>query len=123
MTASSFQRPLYLAEQVRELDRRTIEAEGDSFALMRRAGESAYDTLRARWPQMRRLCVLCGGGNNGGDGYVIAALAAAEGLVVDLVALKPVAELEGDARRAAVMAARQASKRSTGTTNSPWMAS
>ena len=105
MTASSFQRPLYLAEQVRELDRRTIEAEGDSFALMRRAGESAYDTLRARWPQMRRLCVLCGGGNNGGDGYVIAALAAAEGLVVDLVALKPVAELEGDARRAAVMAA------------------
>lgn len=99
-----YQRPLYLAEQVRELDRRTIAAEGDGFALMRRAGESAYDTLRARWPRVRRLCVLCGGGNNGGDGYVIAALAAADGLVVELVALKPVAELEGDARRAAMLA-------------------
>jgi NAD(P)H-hydrate epimerase len=99
------QRPLYLADQVRELDRRTIEAEGDGFALMRRAGESAYDTLRARWPRIRRLCVLCGGGNNGGDGYVVAALAAADGLMVDLVALKPVAELEGNARRAALLAA------------------
>ncbi|OLO04410.1 bifunctional ADP-dependent NAD(P)H-hydrate dehydratase/NAD(P)H-hydrate epimerase [Salinicola socius] len=105
MSASFSQRPLYLADQVRELDRRTIEAEGDSFALMRRAGESAYDTLRARWPQVRRLCVLCGGGNNGGDGYVIAALAAADGLVVELVALKPAAELEGSARKAAALAA------------------
>jgi len=105
MSATSLQRPLYLADQVRELDRRTIAAEGDGFALMRRAGESAYDMLRARWPRVRRLCVLCGGGNNGGDGYVVAALAAADGLVVDLVALKPVAELEGNARKAAVMAA------------------
>ncbi|OLO07724.1 bifunctional ADP-dependent (S)-NAD(P)H-hydrate dehydratase/NAD(P)H-hydrate epimerase [Salinicola sp. MH3R3-1] len=105
MSASFSQRPLYLADQVRELDRRALEAEGDSFALMRRAGESAYDTLRARWPQLRRLCVLCGGGNNGGDGYVIAALAVADGLMVDLVALKPVAELEGSARKAAALAA------------------
>ncbi|WP_342593972.1 NAD(P)H-hydrate dehydratase [Salinicola lusitanus] len=105
MSASSSQRPLYLAGQVRELDRRTIEAEGEGFALMRRAGESAYEALCARWPGIRRLCVLCGGGNNGGDGYMVAALAAADGVAVELVALKPVAELEGDARRAAELAA------------------
>ncbi|GHB28221.1 NAD(P)H-hydrate dehydratase [Salinicola rhizosphaerae] len=97
--------PLYLAEQVRELERRFIAAESDGFALMRRAGEAAYQLLRARWPQARRLCVLCGGGNNGGDGYVVAALAAADGLAVDLIALKPVHSLAGDARRAAELAA------------------
>lgn len=102
---SSHQHPLYLAEQVRELDRRVIAAEGDGFALMRRAAEAAYETLRERWPRVRRLCVLCGGGNNGGDGYVVAALAAADGLMVDLVALKPPGELTGDARRAFELAA------------------
>jgi len=101
---SSHQHPLYLAGQVRELDRRIIATEGDGFALMRRAGEAAYDALRARWPWVRRLCVLCGGGNNGGDGYVVAALAAADGLAVDLVALKPPGELAGDARRAHALA-------------------
>ncbi|WP_298837527.1 NAD(P)H-hydrate dehydratase [uncultured Salinicola sp.] len=102
---SSHWHPLYLADQVRELDRRTIDAEGDGFALMRRAGESAYEALCARWPGIRRICVLCGGGNNGGDGYMVAALAAADGVAVELVALKPVAELAGDARRAAELAA------------------
>ncbi|WP_110666215.1 NAD(P)H-hydrate dehydratase [Salinicola halophilus] len=104
MSASSPQRPLYLADQVRELDRRAMAAENDDFALMRRAGEAAFDTLRARWPQTPRLCVLCGGGNNGGDGYVVAALAAAQGIDVQLVAVTPVERLDGGAAQAARLA-------------------
>ncbi|WP_251976872.1 NAD(P)H-hydrate dehydratase [Salinicola avicenniae] len=104
MNTSFSRHPLYLAEQVRDMDRRLMTQEGDGFALMQRAGQAAYDALRARWPQARHLCVLCGGGNNGGDGYIVAALAAAEGLAVDLVALKPVEALKGNARRAAMMA-------------------
>ena len=97
-------RPLYRAEQVRELDRRTIDAGIDGFALMQRAAMAAWQSLATHWPAVRSLSVLCGGGNNGGDGHVLAALAASQGLTVQRILLKPIAELSGDARRAADMA-------------------
>ncbi|MEQ5801311.1 NAD(P)H-hydrate dehydratase [Halomonas sp. H10-9-1] len=98
------QHPLYRAEQVRELDRRTIAGGIAGFALMQRASAAAWQCLRERWPDVRSLTVLCGAGNNGGDGHVLAALAAGEGLVVQRVLLKGIEELAGDARRAADMA-------------------
>ncbi|GAA3897936.1 bifunctional ADP-dependent NAD(P)H-hydrate dehydratase/NAD(P)H-hydrate epimerase [Halomonas cibimaris] len=97
--------PLYTARQVRELDRRTVAADIAGFALMQRAAASAWRCLGERWPRARSLSVLCGGGNNGGDGYVIAALAAQAGLQVQCLALKPIAELTGDVARAAALAA------------------
>ncbi|WP_405000959.1 NAD(P)H-hydrate epimerase [Halomonas sp.] len=98
-------RPLYRADQVRELDRRTIAAGIEGFALMQRAAMAAWQSLKACWPGVHSLSVLCGGGNNGGDGHVLAALAAAEGLAVQRILLKPLEELSGDARRAAVATA------------------
>ncbi|MBW6389632.1 NAD(P)H-hydrate dehydratase [Billgrantia antri] len=97
-------RPLYRAEQVRELDRRTIAAGIEGFALMQRAATAAWQSLKARWPGVKRISVLCGGGNNGGDGHVLAALAAVAGVEVQRIALKPPNALEGDAARAAEMA-------------------
>jgi hydroxyethylthiazole kinase-like uncharacterized protein yjeF len=68
--------PLYTAEQVRELDRTAIEEAGiPGYTLMSRAGVAAWDTLRENWPDARRIVVVCGTGNNGGDGYVVARLA------------------------------------------------
>jgi hydroxyethylthiazole kinase-like uncharacterized protein yjeF len=68
--------PLYTAEQVRELDRTAIEEAGiPGYALMSRAGAVAWDALRGDWPEARRIVVVCGTGNNGGDGYVLARLA------------------------------------------------
>lgn len=108
---------LYLAAQVRELDRRAIaDQAGGGFELMQRAARAAFAVLRRRWPQARRLSVLCGAGNNGGDGYVIAALAAAERLDVQLIALRDPAELGGDAARAFEMA------RLAGVEAIPWRA-
>ncbi|WP_136253075.1 NAD(P)H-hydrate dehydratase [Onishia niordana] len=97
-------RPLYRAAQVGELDQRTIAAGIEGFALMQRAAAAAYRRLRERWPAVRRLSVLCGAGNNAGDGYVIAALAALDGLDVQLYSLRDPASLKGDAGRAATMA-------------------
>ncbi|MCE8020579.1 NAD(P)H-hydrate dehydratase [Halomonas sp. MCCC 1A11036] len=97
-------RPLYRADQVRELDRRTIAAGIEGFALMQRAATAAWQSLRAGWPGVKRISVLCGGGNNGGDGHVLAALAAVTGVEVQRIALKPPRTLKGDAARAAEMA-------------------
>ena len=101
-----YRHPLYLADQVREIDRRTIDSQeaGDGFALMQRAALAAYQQLRQRWPQARHVCVVCGAGNNAGDGYVIAALAARDGLDVSLIAVRSPDELKGDAARAHAMA-------------------
>lgn len=76
---------LYSAAQVRDLDRRAIEDAGIAgYTLMQRAAQAAFEALRDRWPQARRVAVLCGPGNNGGDGYEIARLARAAGLDVVL---------------------------------------
>jgi len=89
---------LYRAEQVRELDRCAIEDHGIAGAeLMERAGRAAYRLLRRRWPQAEGLAVLCGGGNNGGDGYVVARLALADGLRVRLLQLGDHERLHGAA--------------------------
>lgn len=93
---------LYRAKQVRELDRLAIEEHGiPGYELMQRAGQAAFDALRQRWPQARSITVCCGGGNNGGDGYVIAQLARLAGFDVQLMALTSPDALRGDAARAA----------------------
>lgn len=93
---------LYRAEQVREFDRRAIELHGiRGYALMTRAAAAALQALRTRWPQARRLRVLCGAGNNAGDGYVLARLARQAGLDVAVGWLCDPATLRGDARTAA----------------------
>ncbi len=89
---------LYRAEDVRELDRLAIEEAGIAgLVLMTRAGQALFDELRYRWPRARRILVFCGGGNNGGDGYVVARLAQQAGLTPILVALSEPAALRGDA--------------------------
>ncbi len=93
---------LYRADQVRALDQIAIERHGIlGYELMQRAGAEAFAALRARWREARCLTVCCGGGNNGGDGYVIAHLAREAGMDVQLIALKNPDELAGDAARAA----------------------
>lgn len=92
---------LYRAEQVRELDRLAIDYYGIAgYSLMTTAGQAVFEQLRKRWPRVRSIAVLCGGGNNGGDGYVVARLARLAGLEVELHQLVEPDKLQGDARHA-----------------------
>jgi len=96
---------LYTAEQVRELDRLAIEEHGiPGIQLMKRAGRSVLETLLECWPEVDKdqeaITVFCGGGNNGGDGYIVAALAKEQNIPVTVVQLVPEEKLKGDARRA-----------------------
>lgn len=101
---------LYTAAQVREMDHCAIQDHGiPGYELMQRAGRAAFVYLERMLTGAgeqeggsgRRILVVCGGGNNAGDGYVIAALAKTRGHAVDVVALIPPDRLRGDALQAA----------------------
>ncbi|HSR65166.1 MAG TPA: NAD(P)H-hydrate dehydratase [Xanthomonadaceae bacterium] len=76
--------PLYDTASLRALEQRASAVAGDDFALMQRAGAAAWRLLLARWPQAQRLVVACGPGNNGGDGYLLAAHAGRSGRTVQV---------------------------------------
>lgn len=89
---------LYRADQVREIDRIAIEELGIPGAmLMARAGAAAFEALRVHWPQARRIAVICGTGNNAGDGLVVARLAREAQLDARLLQVDPSRPLCGDA--------------------------
>ncbi len=92
---------LYSTAQVRALDAHAIdELKIPGYTLMKRAGEAALRYLRTRWPMAHRIVIVCGAGNNGGDGYVLARFAQAAGLTVTALAAAPPGQLRGDARHA-----------------------
>ncbi|MDH3690174.1 MAG: NAD(P)H-hydrate dehydratase [Gammaproteobacteria bacterium] len=79
---------LFGAAQTRELDRLAIEDCGIAGAsLMTTAGEAAFACVRRKWPQAKHITVVCGGGNNGGDGYVVAHAAKSAGMDCCVLAL------------------------------------
>lgn len=93
---------LHTVAQVRALERHWIDVVGiPSFELMSRAGVFAMQQLRARWSAARDILVLTGGGNNAGDGYVLAHEAWTLGLSPCVLALSSPQGLRGDAARAA----------------------
>jgi NAD(P)H-hydrate epimerase len=92
---------LYSTAQVRALDAYAIETLGiPGYTLMKRAGEAALRYMRTRFPVAHRIVIVCGGGNNGGDGYVLARFAQAAGLTVTTLAATSPDTLRGDARQA-----------------------
>ncbi len=93
--------PLYDTAGIRVLEECAIEAGRlPSLELMERAGAAAFARLRSRWPAAKKLLVVCGKGNNGGDGYVVARLAKDAGLEVTVAYLTDPAALVGDAAMA-----------------------
>jgi NAD(P)H-hydrate epimerase len=90
-------KPLTIAES-REVDRWAIEKLGlPSIVLMENAGRGVVDVLMSREPQPRKVLILCGKGNNGGDGFVIARHLAIHGVDCRVVLLVDPSELQGDA--------------------------
>lgn len=92
--------PLYSAAQTRQFDSLAIASGISGATLMARAGAAAFTALRAHWPTARRIVVVCGVGNNAGDGFVLARLARAAGCDVSVLQLGDGAALRGDALQA-----------------------
>jgi len=89
------------AAEMQVCDRATSEQYGiPSLQLMRNAGAAVADFARRQFPRARRIAVLCGRGNNGGDGMMAARLLAGSGLQVTVLLLGSPDGLKGDAAEA-----------------------
>ena len=87
--------------QMRDADRRTIDEVGiPSAVLMENAGRQVVAAMERHLRALgdQRVAVVCGKGNNGGDGFVVARVLVAKGVESCVYLLAPASEIEGDAR-------------------------
>ena len=86
------------AAEMRDIDRVTSERFGvPSLTLMENAGAAIAHFILSDYPQARRIGIICGRGNNGGDGFVVARKLQEAGCIVRLLLLCAAEELRGDA--------------------------
>jgi len=79
---------LYNVEAVVQLEQIAINQFSiPAYTLMERAGGAVFNVLKTRYPHQKNILVLCGAGNNAGDGYVVARLAKLAGFGVSVVSL------------------------------------
>ncbi|MGB8480658.1 MAG: NAD(P)H-hydrate dehydratase [Acidobacteriaceae bacterium] len=87
------------AAEMRQCDERTVERVGVSWQeLMEAAGSRVAEFVALQYPAAQRILILCGKGNNGGDGLVAARHLEAGGKQVRLILLSPFEQLSDDAR-------------------------
>ncbi|EPN5812481.1 NAD(P)H-hydrate epimerase, partial [Cronobacter sakazakii] len=98
---ASIPHSIWPADWLRTAEREAADSLGLTlYELMQRAGDAAFQVARAAYPHSQRWLVLCGHGNNGGDGYVVARLAQAAGIDVTLLALESDKPLPEEAQAA-----------------------
>ena len=86
-------------EIVREIDRKTIKEYGiPGLILMENAGRAVSEVIHSEFPEASRISIFCGGGNNGGDGFVLARHLINSGKEVITYLLKSKNEYRGDAK-------------------------
>src|SRR5436853_1372480 len=86
------------ATEMREIDRITSERFGvPSLTLMENAGTAVADFVLAEYHSAERIGVVCGKGNNGGDGFVAARKLRDAGREIRILLLADPSELRGDA--------------------------
>ncbi len=93
-------------DQVREVDRRAIQELGlPGIVLMENASRALAEAALEMLGGKQRVLIVCGGGNNGGDGYAVGRHLHNRGMFVSILATKSVEELDGDAATNARVAA------------------
>ncbi|VAW50331.1 NAD(P)H-hydrate epimerase / ADP-dependent (S)-NAD(P)H-hydrate dehydratase [hydrothermal vent metagenome] len=89
---------LYTVDSIIQLEQIAINQFGiPAYELMQRAGEAVFKVIQSKFPECKKILVLCGAGNNAGDGYVVASLAKQAELDVSIISLIDPATLNGAA--------------------------
>ncbi len=89
---------LYTVDSIVLLEQIAINQFGiPAYALMKRAGEAVFNVIKKKYPQCKNILVLCGAGNNAGDGYVVARLAKQAAYNVCVISLIDAETLKNEA--------------------------
>tara|TARA_R110002049_G_scaffold147342_1_gene310083 strand:- start:47717 stop:49201 length:1485 start_codon:yes stop_codon:yes gene_type:complete len=95
------QYPVFTRQQIQNLESSAIQQHGfKSYDLMQRAGKAAFMFIREHYPDAKRVLVITGGGNNAGDGYILARLLHTADTECYTMPVVPITRLRGDAMRA-----------------------
>jgi NAD(P)H-hydrate epimerase len=98
---NSKQYPVFSRQQIQDLESNAIEQHGfKSYDLMQRAGKAAFMFIREHYPNAKRILIMAGGGNNAGDGYILARLLHNAEFECFTMPVAPITKLRGDAMRA-----------------------
>lgn len=94
---SALPTPLFSVEQVQAFEHDFAQRhQGSTYPLMQCAGKAAFQLMRELWPDGKHIVVVCGAGNNAGDGYIVALHAANAGLDVKVVEMVPQSQPKND---------------------------
>ncbi|HHJ35931.1 MAG TPA: NAD(P)H-hydrate dehydratase [Gammaproteobacteria bacterium] len=89
---------LYSVKSVVQLEQIAIQQyDIPAYELMKRAGKAIFHVIQKKYSQHKNILVLCGAGNNAGDGYVLARLAKQAGFSTRVISLMDVDSLRGTA--------------------------
>ena len=89
---------LYNVDSIVQLEQIAInQFDIPAYELMKRAGSAVFDVVKTRYLQQNKMLVLCGAGNNAGDGYVVARFGKQAGFDVHVVSLINPESLKGEA--------------------------
>lgn len=96
----------YKVNQLQRYEAVAAQAIGlNLFQLMERAGSAVFSQIQQHFPAANKLLIVCGKGNNGGDGYIVARLAHQAGLSVTVLINAQREAIAGDAKQALTLLA------------------
>lgn len=92
---------LFCASQIRKIEQQAAQSGGYAlYQLMESAGLEAWNWIQRYWPESQTITVVCGKGNNAGDGFVLATIAAKQGKTVQVLLVEADVKFKGDAQTA-----------------------
>ncbi|WAJ69930.1 NAD(P)H-hydrate dehydratase [Catenovulum adriaticum] len=93
--------PVFMPEQLRQNEAQAAKSAGiNLFELMQKAGQAVFELIQSCFISPQSICVVVGKGNNAGDGFVVAALAAKAGWQVTIANMPDCVNWQGDAEQA-----------------------
>lgn len=100
---------LYSAQQCQQLDQQAVENhQVPSFLLMKKAAFCAFNQIKQSWPNAQKIGIVCGTGNNGGDGFMLAQYATLSGMETTLLVPESVNTFEQNLKDDALLAYQEA---------------
>ena len=96
---SYIEQPLFQSDEIKQIELSSVKSRNiELYQLMELAGLAAWQSIEVHWQDAEKITIVCGKGNNAGDGFVLARIAANRGKVVQVLLVDERTEHKGDAK-------------------------